>query len=618
MKKYNEKISKLSGAALAFLGTFCLPYILNLKGNVLAVSNSWFGVFIWAVIWFLTDRAADGNEKRDRREKTAAVLLGGAFSFCLAFGVSLEQAENVDFGDGMMWVSAVVWAVIFSLWTCKGWEMLEMYRKSAALAAHKGGSEERPGSPRKPELLIWGWTEKWERLPGRKRAVIVFLFLMICWLPVFLAVYPGFFVYDAQDEFVQVQTRNFTTHHPLPHVLLLGGVISAVNKLCGSYNAGIAVYTLLQMGLMAGIFTFMISYMRKRGIRLWARAAAAVYFGFFPVIVMFTLCSSKDGIFTGALLLLLIALDEMARKKEKFFEGWKRPLFFCFSAWLMMCFRHNGAYAFVAMVPLLLVFMKGCRKKLVICLGGIFAAYFLISVGLAAVLSAEDSENQEMLTVPIQQLARTYRYDKESLGEEELETLYEILPEEALARYVPKVSDGVKIGFRNDAFAADPAKYGKLWLKMGMRHPFTYLNAWFMTSYGFWYPDTVIDVYRGNSVFTFTYEDSSFFGYEVEQPGTRESKIPILNEWYRKMSLEITQQRMPLVSMLFSPGFLFWIFAFLAGYAFYRKDYGRLLPFIMIFLVWLTAILGPTCLPRYVLILWFALPWAMLWPMPKA
>ena len=127
-----------------------------------------------------------------------------------------------------------------------------------------------------------------------------------------------------------------------------------------------------------------------------------------------------------------------------------------------------------------------------------------------------------------------------------------------------------------------------------MRHPFTYLNAWFMTSYGFWYPDTVIDVYRGNSVFTFTYEDhitrqSLFWQYfikrfqlfftqafliiSVSPPGTRESKIPILNEWYRKMSLEITQQRMPLVSMLFSPGFLFWIFAFLAGYAFYRKDY---------------------------------------------
>ncbi len=35
-----------------------------------------------------------------------------------------------------------------------------------------------------------------------------------------------------------------------------------------------------------------------------------------------------------------------------------------------------------------------------------------------------------------------------------------------------------------------------------------------------------------------------------------------------------------------------------------------LLPFALIFLVWLTVILGPTYLPRYVLILWFALPGA--------
>lgn len=48
------------------------------------------------------------------------------------------------------------------------------------------------------------------------------------------------------------------------------------------------------------------------------RVAASLYFGFFPVIVMFALCSAKDGIFTGAMLLLLIALYEMGKEKEKF------------------------------------------------------------------------------------------------------------------------------------------------------------------------------------------------------------------------------------------------------------------------------------------------------------
>lgn len=41
---------------------------------------------------------------------------------------------------------------------------------------------------------------------------------------------------------------------------------------------------------------------------------------------------------------------------------------------------------------------------------------------------------------------------------------------------------------------------------------------------------------RGNTVFTFTYKDNSYFGYEVEQPGVRESKIPWLDEVYRKLS----------------------------------------------------------------------------------
>ncbi|HBA68319.1 MAG TPA: hypothetical protein DCZ40_03065 [Lachnospiraceae bacterium] len=603
-------------ASLAFAGVWGLPYMLNLKGNGLAVSNSWFGVFVWGVLWFCIHKAAEGIKARERRGTGAACVLGFCFSLALVFGVSLERAQSVDFGNGKMWLSAAVWTVIFTLWICKCWEYIEKQAETGGFFSERGknkGSgraeeEAGAGKCRSWKKRINRWTERWEGLSGTKRAVIMICFFLLCWLPVFLAVYPGFFVYDAQDEFIQVQTRNFTTHHPLPHVLLLGGIILAIHKLTGSYNAGIAVYTLLQMCLMAGVFAFVLSYMRKCKVKRLFRVITALYFGFFPVIVMFVLCSAKDGIFTAALLLLLIALDEMTKEGETFFKGWKKPFFFGISALVMMCFRHNGMYAFLVLSPFLLIYMKGCRKKLAALLGITFAAYFLLSSGLAAFFSAGEPEKQEMLTVPIQQLARVYKYDKESLSQEELETLYEILPEKAFSFYAPKVSDGVKIWFQNDAFAQDPIKYGKLWLTTGLKHPLAYCNAWFMTSYGFWYPDTIIDVYRGNSVFTFTYEDSSFFGYEVEQPGIRQSKIPWLDAWYRKMSLEIAQQKIPVVSMLFSPGFLFWLFAFMAGYAYYRKEYRTLFPYAMIFLIWLTVILGPTYLPRYVLILWFALP----------
>lgn len=623
MDRKNNRIMCGAGA-LALAAVFSLPRMLDLKGNTLAVSNSWFSVLAYGVFWFLCYRsmtevrqeggagtdAGRGAEKKRRRGLTAAGAAACLFSLCIAFGVQLDHTESVDFRDGRMWLSVLVWSVVLTFWIYSGWIWLERRGNGSAGRAEDSRvtGKRRNGKKMRPYNRI----QKWDSLPGKKQAAVLICFFLLCWLPVFLAAYPGFFVYDAQDELVQVQTRQFTTHHPLPHVLLLGGTVQAVYKLTGSYNAGIAVYTVMQMVCMAGVFTYVISFMKKSGVRRWLRAVGVFYYAFFPVNVMFVLCSAKDGLFSAALLLLLTALAQMAGQPETFWKDWKNTAVFGISALVMMCLRHNGMYAFLVLAPVMLFFYgKGVRRKMGCLVGIVFGSYILISSGLAGILQAQDSGNQEMLTVPIQQLARVWKYEKDSLTEEQKKTLYEILPEDVLPFYTAKVSDGVKHWFNNEAFAADPWKYAELWAKVGSRHPFTYLNAWFMTSYGFWYPDTVIDVYRGNGVFTFTYADSSFFGYEVELPGTRESKIPWLDGIYRKMSLEIAQQNIPAVSMLFSPGFLFWVFVFTGGYAYYRRKYEWLLPFCMILLLWLTVILGPTYLPRYVLILWFALPGAL-------
>ena len=210
--------------ALPISGTMCLPYMLNLKGETLAISNSWFSVLLWAFLWVSIKWAMDREKEEGRREKTAAYGLGCCFSLCLAFGVSLEQAQSVAFGDGMMWFSAAVWGGIFGLWIGKSWEFLG---KKADYTKRMKEDAENAGECREGK-------EKRDGLSGKKRVALLVCFFLLCWIPVFLAVYPGFFVYDAQDELIQVQTRNFTTHHPLPHVLLLGGVILAVNKLIGS------------------------------------------------------------------------------------------------------------------------------------------------------------------------------------------------------------------------------------------------------------------------------------------------------------------------------------------------------------------------------------------------
>lgn len=575
---------------LATAGTLCFPQILNLKENSLGFTNSIFSVFVWILCFYAVKISLETIDLQDKRAWLIAVILSFLFTAAMLFGVRLDSVENVNFKDISLWVSLPVLTCLFTVLVRKFWNFL-------------GGMEEKRAA-----LMAQHLTVQTPKMKERTANLLTFLFLLLCWLPVLLAVYPGFFVYDAQDEYLQVASRTFSTHHPLVHVLLLGGIICAVHKGTDSYNLGIACYTVFQMILVSGGFTFLLSYLRKKKVSKILRFISMLYFGFFPVIVMFTLCSAKDALFSTALLILLICLLEMNLNSDSFFTSKVWLLLTVASATGMMLLRNNGLYAFVFLIPFLAFYQKKYRKRVLIWAAISIAGCLLINGGLKVAFQADDSENQEILTVPIQQLARTYKYEPEVFSEEDVKTLHEILPEEALVMYNARLSDPVKYRFRNDAFAADKVKYIKLWAKIGLKKPLSYINAWLMTSYGFWYPDTVINVYAGNSVFTFTYEDSSYFGYEVELPGVRDSKIPWLDEVYRRLSLEIEQEKVPIVSMLFSPGGLFWLFAFVFSYMLYRKNYHILMPCIMVLAVWLTVILGPTYLPRYVLIFWYSLP----------
>ena len=528
------------------------------------------------------------------------ILISGLWSFffvgAMLFGTSLEKTGNVNFKNGLLWVAWFVLTCFFGLLVC-----FCMQRLASLTNKRKTGiSNEVRQRYLKSEPVCGGIL--------RHEKAVSFLIMLLAWLPVFLAVYPGFFVYDAQEEYVQVATRKFSTHHPLTHVILLGGIVRGIHKLTGSYNLGIACYVVVQMIISALIFAVVLAYLKKRGVSDRLRTAAVLFYACFPTVVMFVLCSAKDTYFTLSVLGLLLCMLHFEYAPDEFLHSFAWRLAFFVSAVCMLLFRKNGIYAFAFLIPILLWRHRKDWKKTILLLGMILLTAGAVDWTLTTVLHADHTESQEILTVPIQQLARTYKLNRSAFTEAELETLYEILPENALDLYRPKLSDPVKANFRNETFNANPWKYIRLWIQAGLRRPLTYLNAWLANSYGYWYPDTVIDVYRGNEVFTFTYDDSSYFGFEVELPGERESKNPAILKWYQKLSLEIYKEKIPVVSMLFSPAFLFWLFSFMSCYLWYRKRYASLIPNLLIWFLYLTVLLGPTYLPRYVLIFWFGLP----------
>ena len=607
--KKSGPASLLLPFAITLGGVLFLPQMLLSEGRGLGFSNS----FLSVAVFLLAFPAVRHAVERMLSETGAAGKVKGVLTLLLAFGFvlactlgsRLEADGYLLLTDWRLWLSLPFLTLFFAALLERLYGLLEERMAGDGVKAAHGGAEAAGGAV----VRNAGFLSRWESLPVGKRRLLVFLFFLITWGIVLLAVWPGFFVYDAQEEFNQVAQRRFTTHHPLLHVLLLGGIISAGNKLFGSYNAGIACYMIFQMTVLAVCFTWVLDSLRKRGAPLWLRVAGTLYFAFFPVIQMYVLCSAKDTLYSAAMLAVILLLVRLAEEREAFFSGKKNVAALAGALCLMALMRHNGLYILILLIPAMAA-LAGRKQWMRAALAGLCALILTlgVSAGLKTVFHAEDSENQEMLTVPIQQLARTWTLSPEVFTEEEEEVLFSFLPREALERYTPKLSDNVKISFNNAAYAQDSSAFWRLWLSIGGKAPASYLNAWLLTSYGFWYPDAVLDGYQGNTVFTFTYGESSYFGYETELPGQRHSFIPWLDALFEKMSLELFQQRVPVLSMLFSPGFLFWVYA--AGIVFLLRcgRFRQAAAFLPAGLNWLTVLLGPTSLVRYVLIFWFALP----------
>lgn len=593
---------------IGLLGTIALSKAMSFMTEETAYTNS-LASFLFVLFAVIILRYVYKHVRwRDRKGLISSGIFSFGLSFAMTAGKQLQTVENFAAGNPFLWLQIIVLTLFFHGPVLYVFQWLADYLNDVV------GLKNKKEAPKSEHLQEPAQIEKNRGKKEWKSFLLTWGIIFLCWIPVFLAFYPGAFVYDAQDEYVQVATRTFTTHHPLTHVLLLGGFVCLGNKLFSSYNIGIALYTIFQMFILSGIFAYTISYLKKHLSKRWC-IGITLFYGLFPVIPMYAVCSAKDTLFTGAFLLMLV---QMIKMSESVFLK-KDAVVFIISSVAMMLLRNNGvmAYAALLVVVLIVIFSmfilaKQKERKIFLRFAAMMAAALLLYGGvnktLALVLHADDSENQEILTVPIQQLARTYKYSPEVFSDEEKETLFSYIPENALQVYDADLSDLVKVNFNNAKFKEKPADFLGLWLKTFTKKPVTYLNAWLMTSYGYWYPDTIINVYGGQQRFTFQYGESSYFGFETEPPGERDSKYPWLEEQYRRMSLTLCQQKVPGISMLFSPGFLFWIYFGCLLFCFYGKQYHLLLPFGSIILLWVTAVFGPTFLVRYVLIFWFALP----------
>jgi hypothetical protein len=567
-----EKINKILKIIYALIIVWCIPAFVKF-GDDINFTNSIFAIVMFGAVLISLEKSWDLFKLKSVHEKLAICVMSFLFLLCMAWGKMLDTDGGLDTGNIKGMIAPVIAAPYIAALIGYIYNWIDIKASCTSKAASK------------------------------KELIIYFIFLIICWGIVLLGVYPGFFAYDATDEIIQVITRQFTSHHPIFHVLYMGGIVQAGYKVFGTYNAGIFLFMLIQMALFGLGIVYCAFKMSDFGFGRTISRVMILFMGLFPVIPMCVLCSCKDSIFALVMLIWIVETYDWIIEENK-----RAKIIWTVLSVLMCLIRNNAVYALAVSGIFIIIFWKKNRVKFSGLLIVSIVVYFAVSALLGGIFHASSTEHQEILTVPIQQIARVYNINPKIFSDEEKEILYEYIPEESLELYRAKLSDGVKNGFSNEKYENDRSGFWKIWFSGLKKEPLSYLEAWLMTSYGYWYPDTIVDVYRGNVVYSFTYDESSYFAYETEYPGNRNSIITVIDRFYRNLSLNVYKEKVPVVSMLFSVGFVIWGMVFCIGYIIRTGGVLRGLPYILPVMTVATLLLGPTYLPRYVFFVWICMP----------
>ena len=425
---------------------------------------------------------------------------------------------------------------------------------------------------------------------------VVFLFLLACWVPVWLAFWPGHFPADSITQFYSYYNEEHSTHHPLLHTLLLGfcmmlGIDASPD---GYATNGLALYCGIQMVIVAACVAYAISWMKRRGVPVWARLLVTLGFGLSPFFAPWTFYSQKDVIFGVLVLVFCLQLADLWQFDWK---AW-RIIAFALVAVLMMLFRNNGVYALALLLPFAIAWMRGKRIGVAVLLMGCMVLYVAANSCLMAAFDAEGGSKVEILSTPLQQIARTLRDDPDAAQldtEDVLDTLY---GDESIAEcYDERISDPVKWPVDYDLLDENIPGLLSLWARMLPSHFGTYVEAFLTQNLPYLLP--------GSPMYT-------SFDFAVEQPEwfpiEETSYLPQLRSLYETYDETMTFAGIPGTNLLADPAVQVWLCIIGFAFAACRKERGLMTAFAFLLAIWATCLLGPVAIMRYMLGLYYTVP----------
>jgi hypothetical protein len=462
-----------------------------------------------------------------------------------------------------------------------------------------------------------------------KHPIIFWPIIFVCFLPCFLAYFPGLLSYDAVNQTQQViGIISVSKFHPPLHTFIWWLCVN-LEEIIGIYGSSLCVYAIVQMIVFSGSLAYIVKFLIQRKVNNWIIMLSIIYLALNPTFAIFSVSMTKDIYFASFFIFYTIELIKMICQKSAYFDSKINIVRFILVSVICCLFRNNMIYVYVLAGFIIFFALKGCRKKLLLIEVGSIFLFFLIYQGLYTILNVQPGESKEKLSIPMMQMARVMVYH----GDEIDQTVYnEIKPffvkepspetadfEDMDEYFYTKFADGIKNRLFNTEYYDDnKSVFWKNWWTLCKEYPLEYLDEFLDLNCMSWYIDVNSTNMRSNSESISTKMETLNF-IEIDENGetqlvsweviSRNSKLPGLLKYYDKFATYEPVVDIPLVNNIFSEATPIWVILLSITICLVRKKKKLILALLPSLLLWMTYLLGPVVAIRYML------PFVCLYPL---
>lgn len=453
-----------------------------------------------------------------------------------------------------------------------------------------------------------GYKKNTEYLFSWKKVFVYFIIIILLWIPILLAYYPGIWGYDVASQLPHITNEysrfnHISSQHPITHTLFLEFFVM-IGKLVGNYVLGIFLATITQMIIVSFSLSYCMekvkTYISNKMILKLFTLGTILFYGLMPFSSLLSISSTKDVLFSIFFIISLLHFYDLLSSPINH----KKIFYFLFFSILSSLFKNNYFIIFIiTLLSIIVYFRKDILTQKQFLKYGVLAIliFYMIQFSYNIILVPEKTNRWEGMSVPVNTLCHTTKKHPELIEEYMKDgILFDILDID----FIPEdycftsLADPMKDFFTDNAVKDFSLfKFMITWSKIGIKYPAEYFDAFSNLNRGAWYllDESYADVYTGKKSIN-GYLDTSYFTNLTDKP---ESKWKWL---YDKMEFLFTENHYLdniFLKIILSPCFYILIVFYFFFLSLEKKDKKMFLFFIPLICLYIGLITGPCTIVRY-------------------